>query len=212
HSPRQDARQVRLNLVDTGTGYFCRCGAWRKSPPPACYGRRRASSQGQLSSGPELATPVCRQTAHALARLVASRGTVLGSLPARTQRAPQKVENQLAARGRGVDALLQALEPDPQLVQFCGGDNQVLQGAAELIQPPGNQRVAGSQVLQRCLQARSLRFSAARFICKGFLATGMLERIGLEVERLVLRGDASVANQHACPMLAMYQNPYVQAS
>src|SRR5260370_29049649 len=49
------------------------------------------------------------------------------------------------------------------------------------------------------LQARTLRYGAARRIREKLCATSPRERVRLEIERLILGGDAGVSYQHAGP-------------
>jgi hypothetical protein len=70
------------------------------------------------------------------------------------------VEDQLAARGGGVDLLLQAA-PDPTLGQPGDGVDQVAQGAAEPVELPDDQGVAGAQLVQDLLKDRPVGRSAA---------------------------------------------------
>jgi hypothetical protein len=58
------------------------------------------------------------------------------------------VEDELAAGGGGVDRLLEAAEPDAALGQAGDGVDQVAQGAAEAVQFPDDQGVAGSELVK----------------------------------------------------------------
>ena len=64
----------------------------------------------------------------------------------------EDVEDQLAAGGGGVDLLLQAAEPDPVVGQAGDGVDQVAQGAAEPVQLPDDQGVAGAELVQGLLE------------------------------------------------------------
>jgi hypothetical protein len=59
----------------------------------------------------------------------------------------EDVEDELAAGGGGVDRLLEAAEPDPAVGQAADGVDQVPQRAAEAVQLPDDQGVAGSQLV-----------------------------------------------------------------
>ncbi len=98
--------------------------------------------------------------------------------------------------------LLQALEPDIVFAQLRDeGGNQVLERAAEPIQPPDHQGIPCPQVVHSVLQTGPLRLGTAHRIGEELLTTCLGERIGLEVEGLVLGGDAGVPYQHACPLV-----------
>jgi hypothetical protein len=58
------------------------------------------------------------------------------------------MEDELAARRGGVDRLLEAAEPDAALGQAGDGVDQVAQGAAEAVQFPDDQGVAGSELVK----------------------------------------------------------------
>jgi hypothetical protein len=55
----------------------------------------------------------------------------------------EDMEDELAARGGGVDHLLEAAEPDASLGQSGDGIDQVASGAAQPVELPDDQRVAG---------------------------------------------------------------------
>jgi hypothetical protein len=59
----------------------------------------------------------------------------------------EHVEDELAARGSGVDRLLQAAEPDPALGEAGDGVDQVAQRPAQPVQLPDNQGVARAQLV-----------------------------------------------------------------
>jgi len=68
------------------------------------------------------------------------------------------MEYELAAGGGGVDRLLEAAEPDPTLSQAGDGVDQVAQRAAEPVEFPDDQGVAGrSWSRTRARVGRSLR-------------------------------------------------------
>jgi hypothetical protein len=63
----------------------------------------------------------------------------------------EDVKDELAARRGGVDRLLQTAEPDLALGQAGDGVDQVPQGAAEAVEFPNDQGVAGAQLVQQLL-------------------------------------------------------------
>jgi hypothetical protein len=68
----------------------------------------------------------------------------------------EAVEDQLAARGGGVDLFLQAAEPDLALGQAGDRVDQVAQGAAQSVQLPDDQGVAGAQLVQDLREDRAV--------------------------------------------------------
>ena len=70
----------------------------------------------------------------------------------------EHVEDELAAGGGGVDRLLEAAEPDPALGQPGDGVDEVAQRAAQPVEFPDDQGVAGAELVQDLLEAgRSVR-------------------------------------------------------
>ena len=59
------------------------------------------------------------------------------------------MEDELAAGGGGVDRLLEAAEPDPTVGEAGDGVDQVAQGAAEAVEFPDDQGVAGAQLVEQ---------------------------------------------------------------
>jgi hypothetical protein len=62
------------------------------------------------------------------------------------------VEDKLAARGGGVDRLLQAAKPDAALSQADDGVDQMPKRPAQAIQLPNDQGVTGTQLVQDLLK------------------------------------------------------------
>jgi hypothetical protein len=61
------------------------------------------------------------------------------------------VEDELAARGGGVDGLLEAAEPYALVGQVGDGVDQVAEGAAEAVEFPDDQGVAGAEPVQELI-------------------------------------------------------------
>ena len=109
----------------------------------------------------------------------------------------EDVKDQFAARGGGIDALGQAAQANLALLE--GGDDldEVPQGAAQAVQAPDDQGIAGAHVGQRLREAGPLGGRAALGIGEHTLTAGSLEGILLQGEGLLVGRDAGVANQHA---------------
>ena len=60
----------------------------------------------------------------------------------------EDMEDELAAGGGGVDRLLEAAEPDPAVGEAGDGVDQVPEGAAEAVEFPDDQGVAGAELVQ----------------------------------------------------------------
>jgi hypothetical protein len=115
----------------------------------------------------------------------------------------EDVEDELAAGGGGVDRLLQAAEPDAAPGQAGDGLDQVPQGAAEAVQLPDDQGVAGPQLVQELLEGGPVGAGAAGLLGEHPIAASPLEGVDLKVGLLVGGGDAGIAEQmtHAADRL-----------
>jgi hypothetical protein len=109
----------------------------------------------------------------------------------------EDVEDELAARGGGVDLLLQAAEPDLMLGHAGDGVEQVAQGPGEPVELPDDQGVAGAELVQDLLEDRAVGAGAAGGLGEHPVAAGAVQGVDLEVRLLVGGGDAGVAEQVA---------------
>ena len=64
----------------------------------------------------------------------------------------EDVEQELAAWGGGVDRLLPAPEPDPTFGEAGDGVDEMTEGAAEAVEFPDGQGVAGAQLVEELLE------------------------------------------------------------
>jgi hypothetical protein len=100
--------------------------------------------------------------------------------------------------GGGVDLLLQAAEPDSPVGERGDGVDQVTQRAAEPVELPDHQGVAGAELVQDAVQLRAggqRASGAAGFVSEDAVAAGVSERVDLEVEVLLGGGDAGVTQR-----------------
>jgi hypothetical protein len=97
--------------------------------------------------------------------------------------------------GGGVDRLLQAAEPDPAVGEAGHGVDQVAQRAAEPVELPHHQGVAGAELVQDLLEGGPVAARAAGGLGEHPVAAGRGEGVDLEVWLLVGGGDAGVAEQ-----------------
>jgi hypothetical protein len=107
----------------------------------------------------------------------------------------EDMEDELAAGGGGVDGLLEAAQSDAAVGQAGDGVDQVAEGAAEAVEFPDDQGVAGAQLVQELLEDRAVGAGAAGGLGEDPVAAGALEGVDLEVGVLVGGGDAGVAEQ-----------------
>jgi hypothetical protein len=107
----------------------------------------------------------------------------------------EDMEDELAAGGGGVDGLLEAAQSDAAVGQAGDGVDQVAEGAAEAVEFPDDQGVAGAQLVQELLEDRAVGAGAAGGLGEHPIATGRGQSVDLEVGLLVGGGDAGIAKQ-----------------
>jgi hypothetical protein len=95
----------------------------------------------------------------------------------------------------GIDRFLEAAEPDPAVGQAGDGVDEMPQGAAEAVEFPDYQGVAGPQLVEHLLECRAVGAGAAGGLGEHPVAAGRREGVDLEVWVLVGGGDAGVAEQ-----------------
>jgi hypothetical protein len=117
----------------------------------------------------------------------------------------EHVEDELAARGGGVDRLLEAAEPDPAVGQAGDGVDQVAERLAEAVEFPDDEGVARAQLVQDLLKGGSVGAGAAGGLGEHPVATGALQRVDVELRLLVGGGDAGIASR--CPMPVTVAEP-----
>jgi hypothetical protein len=105
------------------------------------------------------------------------------------------MEHELAARGGGVDRLLEAPEPDPTVGKAGDGVDQVPQRPARPIQLPDNQGVAGAELVQDLFESGPVAAGIAGGLGEHPIAAGPLQRVDLELGLLVGGRDAGIAEQ-----------------
>jgi hypothetical protein len=104
----------------------------------------------------------------------------------------EHVEDELAAGRGGVDRLLKAAEPNVALSQASNGVDQMPQGAAEAVEFPDDESVAGSQLVQDLLEGGAVGAGAAGRLGEHPIAAGTLQGVDLELGLLVGGGDAGI--------------------
>jgi hypothetical protein len=96
-------------------------------------------------------------------------------------RAANTWKTSLPTPGGGGDRFLEAAEPDPAVGRAGDGVDQVPQGAAEPIQLPDDQGIAGAQLVQDLFEGGSVGAGAAGGLGEPPVATGTLEGVDLEL-------------------------------
>jgi hypothetical protein len=115
------------------------------------------------------------------------------------------MKEEAARWGARVDRVGEALELDSQLVKFSNQVNQIFDAPAQPVQLPNDERIAFAQRFQRFRELWAFRATAACFFVKELLTSRIGQRIDLQIEVLVLGGDARVADQHDLPLLPLSQ-------
>lgn len=96
------------------------------------------------------------------------------------------VEEEAAATGAGVDGICQAFELDVLPLELGHQVDQVLDAAAQAIEFPNDQGVAGAENFQSSSQARPVATAAAELVLVDLFATRLFEGLSLEVQVLIL--------------------------
>ena len=109
------------------------------------------------------------------------------------------MEDELAAGGGGVDRLLERPEPDAALGQAGDGVDQMAQGAAEAVEFPDDQGVAGPELVEDLGEDGPVGAGAAGRLGEHPVAAGGLEGVDLELWLLVGGGDAGIAEEVSHP-------------
>jgi hypothetical protein len=94
----------------------------------------------------------------------------------------EHVEHQFAAWGGGVDGLLQRAGSDTLVGQGGDGVDQVAQGAAEPIQLPDHQGVAGAELIKGSGELGAVPTGPAGAVDEDPVAAGGSKRVDLEVQ------------------------------
>ena len=126
----------------------------------------------------------------------ACQGAFADQIAFKLRQGTEDVEDELAAGGGGVDLLGEGAKPDATLLEGADGFDQVGEGASQPIQAPHDEHVTWPELLQGLVQTRSLGFGAADRVGKEALTPGLLQGVALQVKRLLLGGDAGIADQH----------------
>ena len=96
------------------------------------------------------------------------------------------VEEESAAGGAGVNVVGQAFELDALFLELGHQVDQVLDAAAEAVEFPNDQGVAGAENFQSSSQARPVAAAAAELVLVDLFATRLFEGLSLEVQVLIL--------------------------
>jgi hypothetical protein len=129
------------------------------------------------------------------ARAAASPALVRSRMRSRSNSAKAAKTWKTSLPPGGVDLLLETPEPDPAVGQVGDGVDQVAEGAAEAVEFPDDQGVAGPQLVQDLFEGGPVGAGAAGGLGEHPVAAGALEGVDLELGVLVGGGDAGIAEQ-----------------
>ena len=116
----------------------------------------------------------------------AGLGALQGELAFHLGQAGPHVEEKATGGGAGVDVVGQTFKLDVLFLQLGHQVDQVLNAAAEAIEFPDDQGVAGAEGFQSPGQAGAVAAAAAQLVFEDLLAAGLFEGLFLQVEVLVL--------------------------
>jgi hypothetical protein len=97
----------------------------------------------------------------------------------------EHVEDEPAAAGRRVDALVQRTKPDVSIAELVHGVHEVDQRAAEPVQPRHHDRVALARIREGLGAAGSIGIRATDDVSEHLATARALEFVALRVELLV---------------------------
>lgn len=138
--------------------------------------------------------------AAALARSAQARlGALADQIALELRQGAEDVEHQHASRRGGVDVLGERAEPDASGRHLADLLDQVTHRAAESIELPDHQRVAGAKIGQRFGKTGPVGSGTRRPVVENTFASGSPERVVLERELLVGGRDAGIADQCHVP-------------
>ena len=110
----------------------------------------------------------------------------------------EHMENQTAATRTRVDLFLQAHQTNAGLFKLFGQQDQIMQCASKAVEPPDDDYIAGSSHFEQQRQARSRGLRPAQSIFEELFAASRAKSISLQIEILIVRRNACVAEQHFC--------------
>ncbi len=125
----------------------------------------------------------------------ARAGALLDDLLLEFGQGAEDVELKTPGRGRGVDLFGQRAKADLAVVQVLDRVDQVFEAAAKPIQAPDHERVAGGEELKAGVELGAMAQGPRADIAKHAPAAGLLERVELQREVLIVRGHARIADQ-----------------
>lgn len=110
--------------------------------------------------------------------------------------AGEDMEDELSAGCGGVDAFGEAGELDLEFVQAVDQVDEVLDAAAEAVEFPDDDLVAGAQLVDHALELGAVRGGSGGVLLVDPFAPGLLQCVALQGGILVVRADPGVSDPH----------------
>ena len=123
-------------------------------------------------------------------------GPLADQVPLELGQGTEDVKDELPAAGGRVDRLLEAAEADLPRLQDGDRLDQVLERAPQPVELPNDESVAGPEEGDHFGQSDAFVLDTAGDVGEELLAAGLLERVLLEIEVLVLGRDTRIADEH----------------
>jgi len=108
---------------------------------------------------------------------------------------PEDVENQLAARRRGIDVLLQTAEADTASLQVADRVDEMTKRASQPVELPDDQGVTRPQLVKHLGKLQAVVEGAAGGVNKDPITGSRFQRVELQVRVLVGGGHACITKQ-----------------
>jgi len=122
-------------------------------------------------------------------------GAFLDEVPLELRQRSEDVEHEPAAGRGGVDGLLQRPEPDAALGESMELVDEVPDGAAEPVEAPDDEGVAGAELVEELVEFGSVLQGPGHGVDEHAVAACCVERIDLQRRVLVGSGHACVPEE-----------------
>ena len=116
------------------------------------------------------------------------------------------MKNEPTGRGNSFDLLGERLKVDLPLFQLGDQSDKIGEVAAQAIKPPNHEGVAFSQAFEAAFKLRPAGVLPAGLLFVYLSALGVLKCVSLQIEDLIIRRDAGVANAHVPNLIKVKVN------
>ena len=105
-----------------------------------------------------------------------------------------------SGRGRGINLVGQGFEMHAALLQVADDRHQVFHAASQPVKFPHDQAITLPHCLERELQAFPRRLRTAGLVLVDFVAPGLVKRVILQAQVLVLGGYLGITDVQGLPL------------